>query len=115
MYIKARQTARNKSDATPVAVDEFGDPVTTSSPDLLQLVLPELQCLRHFWLLCLRDHAMLELPVQFAPQLPPDGGSFYSSGTSDTAATYYSLSWPPLLLAVTYWMNSVDLKSGSAL
>ncbi len=46
---------------------------------LLALVTPELAGLVAHWLAALRDSALLSLPAEFASQLPPDGGAYYTS------------------------------------
>lgn len=44
---------------------------------LLQLVEPELKSLSKYWLGALKDHALLTLPPEYGPQMPPQGGMFY--------------------------------------
>lgn len=87
------------------------------SESLLQLVTPELTALIGHWLAALRDHALLSLPSEFGPQLPPDGGSYYTPETSDIVRPYYKQSWPPILLAAATWLkhNDFELPPGAAM
>jgi len=78
---------------------------TDDSPLLLPLVKPELSGLVHFWLAALKDHALLSLPSEFGPQLPPEGGTFYTHDAADLSRPYYKLSWPPLLQAAALWLG----------
>ncbi|XP_061083736.1 HEAT repeat-containing protein 5B isoform X2 [Conger conger] len=76
-------------------------------PDsLIMLVQPELPALSRLWLAALRDYALLTLPAEFASQLPPEGGAFYTPETIDTARMHYRSSWAPLLHAVALWLSS---------
>eukprot|EP00069_Balaena_mysticetus_P021207 bmy_13523T0 len=76
-------------------------------PDsLITLVQPELPTLSRLWLAALKDYALLTLPAEFASQLPPDGGAFYTPETIDTARLHYRNSWAPILHAVALWLNS---------
>uniref|UniRef100_A0A8C9T2G7 HEAT repeat-containing protein 5B n=1 Tax=Scleropages formosus TaxID=113540 RepID=A0A8C9T2G7_SCLFO len=75
-------------------------------PDsLITLVQPELPSLSRLWLAALRDYALLTLPAEFASQLPPDGGAFYTPETIDSARLHYRSSWAPILHAVTLWLS----------
>uniref|UniRef100_A0A8C4LKZ8 HEAT repeat-containing protein 5B n=1 Tax=Equus asinus asinus TaxID=83772 RepID=A0A8C4LKZ8_EQUAS len=73
---------------------------------LITLVQPELPTLSRLWLAALKDYALLTLPAEFASQLPPDGGAFYTPETIDTARLHYRNSWAPVLHAVALWLNS---------
>ena len=42
---------------------------------------------------------------EFAPQLPPEGGTFYTHDAADLSRPYYKLSWPPLLQAAALWLG----------
>ena len=42
--------------------------------------------------------------LDFLHQLPPEGGTFYTSDTMDSARPYYRKCWPPILYAVTLWL-----------
>lgn len=102
--------------------------------NLLTLVQPELVSLAHYWLAALRDYALLSLPpgnvsfflllipfvlfytkkkifsnfkiVEFSSQLPHDGGAFYTTDTIELSRPYYAASWPPILLATSFWLNT---------
>ncbi|KAM9450231.1 HEAT repeat-containing protein 5B [Clarias gariepinus] len=75
---------------------------------LITLVQPELPCLSRLWLAALRDYALLTLPPEFASQLPPEGGAFYTPETIDTARLHYRSSWAPILHAVALWLSATD-------
>lgn len=75
---------------------------------LLPLVKPELAGLAQFWLAALKDHALLTLPPEFGPQLPPEGGTFYTHDAADLSRPYYKLSWPPLLQAAALWLGHAN-------
>ena len=88
--------------------DEEEDEYLGPQESLLQLVSPELTKLSLNWLSCLKDHALLTLPPEFASQLPHDGGSFYSSDTIDVARPIYRSVWPPIVHATALWLSSRD-------
>uniref|UniRef100_A0AAR2J054 HEAT repeat-containing protein 5B n=1 Tax=Pygocentrus nattereri TaxID=42514 RepID=A0AAR2J054_PYGNA len=77
-------------------------------PVLIMLVQPELPSLSRLWLAALRDYALLTLPPEFASQLPPEGGAFYTPETIDTARLHYRNSWAPVLHAVALWLSNTD-------
>uniref|UniRef100_A0A8C5TDX0 HEAT repeat-containing protein 5B n=1 Tax=Malurus cyaneus samueli TaxID=2593467 RepID=A0A8C5TDX0_9PASS len=77
---------------------------------LITLVQPELPALSRLWLAALKDYALLTLPAEFATQLPPDGGAFYTPETIDTARLHYRNSWAPILHAVALWLNSTGFN-----
>uniref|UniRef100_A0A4W4FK33 HEAT repeat-containing protein 5B n=1 Tax=Electrophorus electricus TaxID=8005 RepID=A0A4W4FK33_ELEEL len=77
-------------------------------PLLIMLVQPELPSLSRLWLAALRDYALLTLPAEFASQLPPEGGAFYTPETIDTARLHYRTSWAPILHAVALWLSNTD-------
>ncbi len=98
--------------------DEFGDFETTTAPqvssakakgggggNLATLVQEELPSLSKHWLAALRDHALLSLPAEFKPQLPREGGAFYSNETLESARPHYRSTWPPLLAAAAVWLS----------
>uniref|UniRef100_A0AAY4EME0 HEAT repeat-containing protein 5B n=1 Tax=Denticeps clupeoides TaxID=299321 RepID=A0AAY4EME0_9TELE len=90
-----------------VRVEDVGEEAGILPPDsLITLVQPELPVLSRLWLAALRDYALLTLPPEFASQLPPDGGAFYTPETIDTARLHYRNSWAPILHAVALWLNS---------
>ncbi|XP_063774046.1 HEAT repeat-containing protein 5B isoform X2 [Pseudophryne corroboree] len=81
-------------------------------PDsLISLVESALPTLSRLWLAVLKDYALLTLPPEFASQLPPDGGAFYTPETIDTARLHYRNSWAPILHAVTLWLNSTGFNN----
>ncbi|KAL2083308.1 hypothetical protein ACEWY4_021081 [Coilia grayii] len=92
--------------------DEAGEETGILPPDsLITLVQPELPALSRLWLAALRDYALLTLPPEFASQLPPDGGAFYTPETIDTARLHYRNSWAPILHAVALWLHSTGFGS----
>ncbi|XP_075057057.1 HEAT repeat-containing protein 5B [Mixophyes fleayi] len=81
-------------------------------PDsLISLVESALPTLSRLWLAVLKDYALLTLPPEFASQLPPDGGAFYTPETIDTARLHYRNSWAPILHAVALWLNSTGFNN----
>ncbi|XP_076872255.1 HEAT repeat-containing protein 5B isoform X2 [Brachyhypopomus gauderio] len=89
--------------------EDVGDEGDVLPPDsLIILVQPELPSLSRLWLAALRDYALLTLPAEFASQLPPEGGAFYTPETIDTARLHYRSSWPPILHAVALWLSNTD-------
>ena len=46
--------------------------------------------------------------LEFGPQLPPEGGTFYTHDAADLSRPYYKLSWPPLLQAAALWLGHVN-------
>uniref|UniRef100_A0A8C3RXH9 HEAT repeat-containing protein 5B n=1 Tax=Chelydra serpentina TaxID=8475 RepID=A0A8C3RXH9_CHESE len=81
---------------------------------LITLVQPELPILSRLWLAALKDYALLTLPAEFASQLPPDGGAFYTPETIDTARLHYRNSWAPILHAVALWLNSAGFNASES-
>ncbi len=104
--------------------DDFGDFATTavaSKKDgggLATLVQEELPSLSKHWLAALKDHALLSLPPEFKPQLPREGGAFYSDNTAEEARPHYKSTWPPILVAAAVWLSYGqgfdDVSSGDA-
>ncbi|KAL8185752.1 UNVERIFIED_CONTAM: HEAT repeat-containing protein 5B [Gekko kuhli] len=86
--------------------DDYGTVDELPPDSLITLVQPELPTLSRLWLAALKDYALLTLPAEFASQLPPDGGAFYTPETIDTARLHYRNSWAPILHAVALWLNS---------
>ncbi|KAF6103608.1 HEAT repeat containing 5B [Phyllostomus discolor] len=86
--------------------DDYGTIDELPPDSLITLVQPELPTLSRLWLAALKDYALLTLPAEFASQLPPDGGAFYTPETIDTARLHYRNSWAPILHAVALWLNS---------
>lgn len=52
--------------------------------------------------------------AEFAAQLPPEGGTFYTHDTVDLSRPYYKISWPPLLQAAALWLGYVNDSAASA-
>ena len=69
------------------------------------LVQSELPSLSKYWLLALKDHALLSLPSEFKSQLPFDGGAFYTNDTIALARPHYRSTWPPILHAAAIWLS----------
>lgn len=43
---------------------------------------------------------------EFSSQLPHDGGAFYTTDTIELSRPHYTATWPPILLAASFWLNS---------
>ncbi|KAG7462844.1 hypothetical protein MATL_G00189080 [Megalops atlanticus] len=109
--MKIKKEAENRPARAPRGSeedeDDLGGDADVLPPDsLITLVQPELPSLSRLWLAALRDYALLTLPAEFASQLPPDGGAFYTPETIDTARLHYRSSWAPILHAVALWLSS---------
>ncbi|KAK6641234.1 hypothetical protein RUM44_012943 [Polyplax serrata] len=91
---------------TSISGDENLENKDSKSGNLLSLVQPELTTLAHYWLAALKDHALLSLPPEFSSQLPHDGGAFYATDTIELSRPHYAASWPPILLASSFWLNA---------
>uniref|UniRef100_A0A8B9QLQ6 HEAT repeat-containing protein 5B n=1 Tax=Apteryx owenii TaxID=8824 RepID=A0A8B9QLQ6_APTOW len=94
--------------------DDFGALDELPPDSLITLVQPELPALSRLWLAALKDYALLTLPAEFATQLPPDGGAFYTPETIDTARLHYRNSWAPILHAVALWLNSTGFNASES-
>uniref|UniRef100_A0A8C3L617 HEAT repeat-containing protein 5B n=1 Tax=Chrysolophus pictus TaxID=9089 RepID=A0A8C3L617_CHRPC len=94
--------------------DDFGTVDELPPDSLITLVQPELPSLSRLWLAALKDYALLTLPAEFATQLPPDGGAFYTPETIDTARLHYRNSWAPILHAVALWLNSTGFSASES-
>uniref|UniRef100_A0A663N8B6 HEAT repeat-containing protein 5B n=1 Tax=Athene cunicularia TaxID=194338 RepID=A0A663N8B6_ATHCN len=94
--------------------DDFGTVDELPPDSLITLVQPELPALSRLWLAALKDYALLTLPAEFATQLPPDGGAFYTPETIDTARLHYRNSWAPILHAVALWLNSTGFNASES-
>ncbi|XP_066234605.1 HEAT repeat-containing protein 5B isoform X1 [Saccopteryx leptura] len=99
---KPKRAIKNTDDDD----DDYGTIDELPPDSLITLVQPELPTLSRLWLAALKDYALLTLPAEFASQLPPDGGAFYTPETIDTARLHYRNSWAPILHAVALWLNS---------
>uniref|UniRef100_A0A8C3PDY6 HEAT repeat-containing protein 5B n=1 Tax=Chrysemys picta bellii TaxID=8478 RepID=A0A8C3PDY6_CHRPI len=94
--------------------EDFGTVDELPPDSLITLVQPELPILSRLWLAALKDYALLTLPAEFASQLPPDGGAFYTPETIDTARLHYRNSWAPILHAVALWLNSAGFNASES-
>ncbi|XP_072565589.1 HEAT repeat-containing protein 5B isoform X3 [Paramormyrops kingsleyae] len=93
--------------------EDLGGASDVLPPDsLITLVQPELPALSRLWLAALRDYALLTLPAEFASQLPPDGGAFYTPETIDSARLHYRSSWAPILHAAALWLSHAGFGAG---
>nr|XP_054484708.1 HEAT repeat-containing protein 5B isoform X2 [Agelaius phoeniceus] len=112
MKIKKEAETKPKrvSKSTEEDEDDFGTVDELPPDSLITLVQPELPALSRLWLAALKDYALLTLPAEFATQLPPDGGAFYTPETIDTARLHYRNSWAPILHAVALWLNSTGFN-----
>uniref|UniRef100_A0A8C8VM89 HEAT repeat-containing protein 5B n=1 Tax=Pelusios castaneus TaxID=367368 RepID=A0A8C8VM89_9SAUR len=104
---KPKQVIKNTDDEE----EDFGTVHELPPDSLITLVQPELPILSRLWLAALKDYALLTLPPEFASQLPPDGGAFYTPETIDTARLHYRNSWAPILHAVALWLNSAGFNA----
>lgn len=48
--------------------------------------------------------------LEFNSQLPHEGGAFYTSSTIDSSRNHYKNAWPPILYALSLWLNSKDFN-----
>ncbi|XP_073413695.1 HEAT repeat-containing protein 5B isoform X2 [Dendrobates tinctorius] len=117
VYVVA-MTIKNEGDSKPSKAmktnddedDDYGTADELPPDSLISLVESALPTLSRLWLAVLKDYALLTLPPEFASQLPPDGGAFYTPETIDTARLHYRNSWAPILHAVTLWLNSTGFN-----
>uniref|UniRef100_A0A8C3CYU4 HEAT repeat-containing protein 5B n=1 Tax=Cairina moschata TaxID=8855 RepID=A0A8C3CYU4_CAIMO len=116
MKIKKEAETKPKcvSKSTEEDEDDFGTVDELPPDSLITLVQPELPALSRLWLAALKDYALLTLPAEFATQLPPDGGAFYTPETIDTARLHYRNSWAPILHAVALWLNSTGFNASES-
>ena len=75
---------------------------------LLELVKPQLQILSPYWFSALRDRGLIELPTEFSPQLPRDGGAFFSNDTKDVVRPFYEDSWASILFASAIVLSTMS-------
>ena len=80
----------------------------------MALVDPHLPRLSQYWLAALLDHAHLALPPQFSRQLPPSGGTFYSTNVAEGVRPYFEQNWPSLLHAAAIWLKTAGLREEGA-
>ena len=83
----------------------------SSQAGAMELLDPHLPGLSQYWLAALKDQAYLSLPPQFSSQLPPSGGTFYSTDVMDCVKPYYQDNWPSLLHAAAIWLASKGFVS----
>uniref|UniRef100_A0A8B9VKI7 HEAT repeat-containing protein 5B n=1 Tax=Anas zonorhyncha TaxID=75864 RepID=A0A8B9VKI7_9AVES len=112
--VKAETKPKCVSKSTEEDEDDFGTVDELPPDSLITLVQPELPALSRLWLAALKDYALLTLPAEFATQLPPDGGAFYTPETIDTARLHYRNSWAPILHAVALWLNSTGFNASES-
>lgn len=113
---KEKQLKRKSSAAA--AAESSGDDLSEAafesgyyqSESLLQLVSPELSSLIDSWLSALRDYALLTLPPEFGPQLPADGGTYFTPDSAESVRIYYKNSWSPILLAASTWLKANNFE-----
>ena len=106
LYIKVSDQQISSDDFA------FTDEDTDSSQgSAMELLDPHLPGLSQYWLAALKDQAYLSLPPQFATQLPPSGGTFYSNNVMDCVKPYYQDNWPSLLHAAAMWLASKGFTS----
>lgn len=52
--------------------------------------------------------------LEFASQLPHDGGAFYTTDTTESSRPHYSASWPPILHAAALWLTAGGYKTNDS-
>ncbi|XP_072555030.1 HEAT repeat-containing protein 5A isoform X3 [Paramormyrops kingsleyae] len=110
VYIVAVQSPNQ--DEKPARLLQLSDPsaeppVAPAGTGLLRLVQANLSMLSRLWLAALQDHAILNLPHEYAVQLPATGGTFYTAETAEQARQHYCSSWAAILHATALWLNSM--------
>ncbi|XP_057284434.1 HEAT repeat-containing protein 5A isoform X4 [Pezoporus wallicus] len=112
VYIVAVEKQKNQSDAHNhcfkignSAEENYRD-ITSSASGLLDLVQADLGTLSKLWLAALQDFALLTLPLEYASQLPAEGGTFYTAETIENARPHYYNSWALILYATALWLTS---------
>lgn len=101
IYIMA---IKHESESGKPSEEEY----TTSS--LLDLVEKDLKLLVKHWIGAARDYVLLTLPVQYASQLPLEGGTFYSAEMVEEVRSHYKQAWPPMIHAIALWLTNVAFK-----
>ncbi|CAG9536111.1 unnamed protein product [Cercopithifilaria johnstoni] len=109
VYIVAVEQKKQQKVINAVAVKNE-EKCSYLQESLLSLVSPELNSLINCWLAALRDSALLSLPPEFKPQLPPNGGTYYTAECADFCKGHYRVSWPPILLATCTWLEQNDFE-----
>jgi len=49
--------------------------------------------------------------IEYASQLPTEGGVFYTFDTMDSSRPHYRRAWPPILYAVSLWLHETGFTS----
>lgn len=63
------------------------------------------------WLSFVLLQALIELPPEFAPQLPREGGAFFVNEAKEVVRSYYKASWPSILHASSICVTTLpDLR-----
>uniref|UniRef100_T1KZX8 HEAT repeat-containing protein 5B n=1 Tax=Tetranychus urticae TaxID=32264 RepID=T1KZX8_TETUR len=106
VYIVAMEEEEQRKQAKEKDEENDFKELEGVNESLLHLVKPELLSLSKYWLMALKDHALLTLPSDFSGQLPHDGGAFYTPDTIEVARPIYRQSWPPILHAAALWLCS---------
>ncbi|XP_041340039.1 HEAT repeat-containing protein 5A isoform X2 [Pyrgilauda ruficollis] len=112
VYIVAVEKQKNQSDTYKHSLkivnssEESYRDVTFSASGLLDLVQTDLGTLSKLWLAALQDFALLNLPPEYAAQLPAEGGTFYTAETIENARPHYYNSWALILYATALWLTS---------
>ncbi|XP_010709961.1 HEAT repeat-containing protein 5A isoform X3 [Meleagris gallopavo] len=112
VYIVAIEKQKNQSDLhnhslkTMNSAEESYRDVTSSASGLVDLVQADLGTLSKLWLAALQDFALLNLPSEYASQLPAEGGAFYTAETIENARPHYYNSWALILYATALWLTS---------
>ncbi|XP_064280095.1 HEAT repeat-containing protein 5A isoform X5 [Passer domesticus] len=112
VYIVAVEKQKNHSDTHKHSLkivnssEESYRDVTFSAGGLLDLVQTDLGTLSKLWLAALQDFALLNLPPEYASQLPAEGGTFYTAETIENARPHYYNSWALILYATALWLTS---------
>jgi len=60
------------------------------------------------------EYEYLKFHVEFNSQLPHEGGAFYTSSTIDNSRSHYKNAWPPILYALSLWLNAEEFKHENA-
>ncbi|XP_054827797.1 HEAT repeat-containing protein 5A [Eublepharis macularius] len=119
VYIVAVQRQKKQSDVkrSPLVInttDESDRNQASSADELLELVQMDLGNLSKLWLAALQDSALLTLPPEYAPQLPAEGGAFYTAETMENSRPHYQNSWAPILHATALWLTSTGFLVGDS-
>ena len=104
LYIKVSEDLPSPSQP-PSSSASLGREDTPQGSAAVELTDPHLPALSQYWLAALKDKAYLSLPAEFASQLPPSGGAFYSVDVMDDIRPYYEANWSSLLHAAAIWLQ----------